>query len=188
MYSLHLGKKLSDGKGLSGRGRLTLAKIDAIQNFYGRAIRDNKNHPEKMSTATWAILKHYSSTPSKPNHQDCPDGNESWCSYKRDISTGLKTHIPTKFPFTDAMVEAMTPIFSRLASKTFLEGVKNCYTHESLNHVIWSRAPVEQFVSDYETSLAISLRVCIFNDGIAKTLNRLYEECGICCVRSKFER
>ena len=37
-----IGRKLSDGKPLGGRGRLTLSKCDAMQNFYGRAIRDNK--------------------------------------------------------------------------------------------------------------------------------------------------
>lgn len=40
-----LGKKLADGKALSGKRRLTLARIDAIQNFCGKAIRKNKgNH------------------------------------------------------------------------------------------------------------------------------------------------
>ena len=44
-----LGKKLADGKGLSGKGRLTLARIDAIQNIFGKAIRKNKGDPQNVA-------------------------------------------------------------------------------------------------------------------------------------------
>ena len=33
------GQKLSDGKGISGAGRLTDKVIDKMQNYYGKAIR-----------------------------------------------------------------------------------------------------------------------------------------------------
>ena len=38
-YLTHIkfsGKKLEDGKGIGGRGRLTAVRIDAMQNFYGK--------------------------------------------------------------------------------------------------------------------------------------------------------
>jgi hypothetical protein len=50
-----LGKKLSDGKGLSGAGRLTIARIDSIQSFYGLCIRQNKGDSKAMTQATKAI-------------------------------------------------------------------------------------------------------------------------------------
>ena len=34
-------KKLSDGKGLGGAGRLTKVKINTLQNYFGLAIRQN---------------------------------------------------------------------------------------------------------------------------------------------------
>ena len=71
---------MRDGKCLGGKGRLTISKCNAVQNFYGRAIRDNKNDPEAMSTAAWAILKHYASTVERPLHDNCPTGPNSWCS------------------------------------------------------------------------------------------------------------
>lgn len=37
-----IGKKLSDGKSLGGAGRLTNERANTIQNFYSRAMRDNK--------------------------------------------------------------------------------------------------------------------------------------------------
>ena len=40
------------------KSRLTLARIDAIQNFFGKAIRKNKGNPQNMAKAIWAILDH----------------------------------------------------------------------------------------------------------------------------------
>ena len=51
-----LVRKLADGKGLSGKGRLTLVTIDAIQNCFGKAIRKNKVNPQNMAKKIWVIL------------------------------------------------------------------------------------------------------------------------------------
>ena len=40
------------------KSRLTLARIDAIQSFFGKAIRKNKGNPQNMTKAIWAILDH----------------------------------------------------------------------------------------------------------------------------------
>ena len=42
------GEKLSDGKGLRGKGWLTLSRIDAIPNLLGKAIREKAN-PTKVT-------------------------------------------------------------------------------------------------------------------------------------------
>ena len=71
LYALvreYQGKKLTDGKLLSGKDRLKIIRIDTIQNFYGRAIRNNKGNPQKMLEEIWAILHQYSSTESHPKH------------------------------------------------------------------------------------------------------------------------
>ena len=134
---------------------MTLAKVDAIQNFYGRAIWDNKGDPENMAKSIKAILKHYS---DKNDDSECPKGELSWCSYQRDVATGLKTYKPTKNPFTDAMIKVMSPLFTRLSDKGFLENCKKCHTqnaNESFNNVLWGISPKNQFVSPVETSLAV---------------------------------
>ena len=76
-YFCFLGKKLRDGKGIGGKGRLTLTRIHTIQSFYGKTIRDYKGDSSGMSRATHAILKHYSSLLENPNHEDCPPKNPS---------------------------------------------------------------------------------------------------------------
>ncbi|XP_070536304.1 uncharacterized protein [Ptychodera flava] len=70
------GGKLEDGKGLTGRNRLTNQMINAFQVFYGIALRNNKGNVEEMSRQTRAILLHYASTHDEPRHEYCP--KESW--------------------------------------------------------------------------------------------------------------
>ncbi len=43
----HKGEKLSDGKGLAAAGRLTDKVINTLKNYYGFAIRQNKENLEK---------------------------------------------------------------------------------------------------------------------------------------------
>ena len=53
------GKKLSDGKGISGKGRLTDRALNLLQNYFGIAIRQNSNVPS-MKKAIGAVLFHCS--------------------------------------------------------------------------------------------------------------------------------
>ena len=101
------GKKLSNGKGLGGKGRLTTAKIDTLQNFYGLAIRNNEGNSE----AKMAILDHYKED-TLHNHR--PPGKGSWCSFQRNVATGSSFHKPIKNPLPDTMVKVIKPLFDRL--------------------------------------------------------------------------
>ncbi|GFW10057.1 uncharacterized protein TNCV_4208221 [Trichonephila clavipes] len=62
------GQKLSDGKPLCGRNRLTEAEIDRLQAYYGLAIRRNLSSVKDMQQAIWAIFLHKLSTDEKPQH------------------------------------------------------------------------------------------------------------------------
>ena len=73
-----------------------------------------------MSRATHAILKHYSSTLENPNHEDCPAGRNSWCSYKRDVASRTNYHQPIKNPLAPIVVAEIQPLFDRLGSKELL--------------------------------------------------------------------
>ena len=77
LYSF-LMKKLADGKGFSGKDQLTLARIDAVPNFFGIAIRKNNGNPQNMAKEIWAILDHYSSTLDKPKHDNYPKEESSY--------------------------------------------------------------------------------------------------------------
>ena len=50
------------GKRVNGQGRLTDSQIDAIQTYFGGAIRNNKKDVLRMQEAIWAIYFHKLST------------------------------------------------------------------------------------------------------------------------------
>ncbi|GFT11097.1 uncharacterized protein TNCV_1084511 [Trichonephila clavipes] len=49
-------KKLSDGKTISGKGRLTDSLIDKLAHYYGNAIRCNSTSVKEMRKAIWAVF------------------------------------------------------------------------------------------------------------------------------------
>jgi hypothetical protein len=176
------GKTLADGKGLSGAGRLTIARIDSIQSFYGLSIRQNKGDSKAMAKATKAIMYHYASSEEKPQHDYCPIGKDSWCTYQRDTANNTKLHVPIKSPFPPAIVDVIKPVFDRLGDANFLAGCEKCATqnaNESLHHVIWGLAPKEQYTSPCETSLAVGLGCLLFNSGIEITYSQLLPRIGL---------
>ena len=108
------GKKLSAGKGIGRKGRLTIARIDTLQNFYGLAIRNNKGNCEAMSKVTMAILGHYK---EDALHEHCPPGKGSWCSFHRDVAAGSSFHKPIKNPLQNDVVKVIKPLSDRLGEK-----------------------------------------------------------------------
>ena len=97
-----------------------MTRIDTIQSFYGKTIRDYKGDSSGMSRATHAILKHYSSLLENPNHEDCPPGKNSWCSYNRDVASETNYQESIKNLSPPAVVAEIQPLFHRLGSKEFL--------------------------------------------------------------------
>lgn len=79
-------------KGLGGKGRLTDAMIDKLQNYYGIAIRTNCKDIESMKKAIYAAFCHCASSQKDNYHEHCPNGKDSWCGFKRDIANGTKEY------------------------------------------------------------------------------------------------
>ena len=157
------GVKLSDGKGLAGRGRLTDGKIDILQNYYGLAIRENSNDVQKMAVGIQAALYHVASTDAKPQHHLCPDGKESWCGYKRE-----KDNYQHKSGIPDCIVKEIKPIFDNLSNLDLLQKCTHGLTqnvNECLNGLIWDRCPKTTYVEQETVALATYLAVLKFNDG-----------------------
>ena len=122
-----------------------------------------------MSKATHAIIKHYSSTPEKPNHEDYPQDQNSWCSYNRDIAAGTNYHQPIKNPLPPAVVAEIQPLFDRLGSKEFLANCEKRSTwnvNEAYHQVVWKLAPKEQYNSPWEIKLAVAIITLLFNSGM----------------------
>ena len=75
-------EKLSDGKKISGKGRLTDKIINKMQNYYGMVIRPNPGRLFDMKKGIGAVLWHCSDiTDPEARHQFCPKSIHSWCKY-----------------------------------------------------------------------------------------------------------
>ena len=103
------GKKLRDGKLLSGAGCLTDKKIDTLQNYFGLAIRQNKNDLLQMQQSVMATLYHVASTDETPNHSFCPDGPDSWCQFNNN-----QDNYKHKHGLPPAIVDILESIFLEL--------------------------------------------------------------------------
>ncbi|CAB3994951.1 Hypothetical predicted protein, partial [Paramuricea clavata] len=163
LKSSNKGRKLSDGKGISGKGRLTTGKMDVLQNYYGLAIRENLDNVEEMAKAVKASLFHVASTEEYPQHHLCLKGEDSWCGYQRDSKTYKhKNGIPKP------IVELVEPIFDDLADPALLKKCTHGLTqnpNECLNGIIWDRCPKTTYVEQETVALATYLAVLKFNDG-----------------------
>ena len=110
-----LGKtRLSDGKGIGGRGRLTDKVIDNLQVYYGQAIRNNTHIIEDMENAVLAIWHHTRSTDANPDHDLCPEGETSWCGYQRELAKNTQEY-SHNHPLPEAVSDSILPSFTNLS-------------------------------------------------------------------------
>ncbi|GFW61963.1 uncharacterized protein TNCV_4669881 [Trichonephila clavipes] len=85
-------KKLSDGKTIGGKGRLTDSLIDKLAHYYDNAIRCNSTSVKEMRKAIWAIWGHSCSTDDEPMHWFCPTNPNTWCKYNAAINNNLQNY------------------------------------------------------------------------------------------------
>ena len=93
-----------------------------------------------MSNPTKVIPKHYRSRVEKPQHDYCPSGQQSCCSFQRDKATGTNPHKPIKNPLLPAVQKVIEPLFERLGNPVFLTDCSNALAsnnNESYHHVLW---------------------------------------------------
>ena len=140
------GQKLPDGKTIGGVGRLTDARINSLQNYYGDAIRRNKGDLDGMVKSVQATLLHCNSTDDAPRHHLCPEGEMSWCKWQVAKALGKEYH--HKEPIPETIVQLIKPIYARLGSRSLLEKCTGGYTqnaNEALHSLIWKFCPKELF-------------------------------------------
>ena len=162
-----LRKLKKEKKGLGGKGRLTDAMIDKLQNYYGIAIRSNSGDLAGMKKAIHATLFHCASSEERKLHHHCPEGEDSWCGFMRDKATGKKEykHGPG-LPLP--IIAELKPVFLRLSDDSLLSKCLDGKTqnqNESLNAMIWERLPKQVFVGSDVLRLGVYDAVAHFNIG-----------------------
>ena len=150
------GLRLSDGKTVGGKGRLTDKTIDKIQNFYGQCIRNYVGDLDGMKEAIWAIFGHMICNDNltlEEQHNLCPNGKDSWCKYWSDNKNYDESkRLPAVF------IPEIRPIFKDLTNENLLNRCLRGLTqnqNEALNGVLWSKCPKYKFAGKRKVNLAV---------------------------------
>ena len=110
-------------KGLGGKGKLTDCIIDKLQNYYGIAIRSNKNNLKAMQAAIKATLFHIASSKENNLHYPrCPTGLDSRCKYSKDRADSTSSYKPG-LGLPISIVLKLKPIFKELTHEDLLSNV-----------------------------------------------------------------
>jgi hypothetical protein len=129
-----------------------------------------------MAKSIKASLYHVASSDEKPQHHLCPDGEESWCGFKRNpASYKHKNGIP------ECIVKLIEPIFTDLSKPELLRKCTHGLTqnvNECLNGLIWNRGPKTIYVEQETVALATYLAVLKFNDGDISFL-KIFEDLDV---------
>ncbi|GFW26174.1 uncharacterized protein TNCV_3396701 [Trichonephila clavipes] len=160
-------KKLSDGKTIGGKGRLTDAIISKLKTFYGNAIRANSHNVNEMRQAVWAVWAHTSSTDDEPKHWFCPKGKNSWCKYNVSVHNNTVNEFSHKNILPKAVSEVIKPVFKNLSHLKLLRrclGGNTQNANESLNSLIWKYSPKLIGSGINVTKIAAFIAACEYND------------------------
>ena len=148
-------------KGLGGRGRLTNATVDRLQNYFGVALRQNCHDLKVMQSACRASLFHVASSKDENYHYP------HWCKHNKDLADKTKTYKPGPGLPIDIIMQ-LRPIFFELTSDEMLSKCLHGKTqnqNESFNAMIWERIPKSTFVSLKQLKLGVYDAVSNFNMG-----------------------
>ena len=126
--------------GVGGKDKLIAKLIDELRVFYGLAIRRKKDSVKDMKTAIWATLKHKSSTDTNPQHDSCPPGDDSWCTWQKAKAQGKLAQYSHEPALSDDVLSGITPVYQDLSSENLLQRYIGGFTqnnNKSINAFIW---------------------------------------------------
>eukprot|EP00112_Aurelia_sp_Birch-Aquarium-sp1_P002811 Seg1311.5 transcript_id=Seg1311.5/GoldUCD/mRNA.D3Y31 product="hypothetical protein" protein_id=Seg1311.5/GoldUCD/D3Y31 len=154
---------------ISGKGKLTQEKMTKIQNYYGRAIKDNANDVDLLKKRIFAIIFHLSSSDLNPKHTHCPPGDKSWCFWQRAVAQSKDPGSHKEHDTLPADIgKKLVPIFLRLSDSDLLKRCSRNRTqnpNESLHHLIWQICPKATFAGRQTVETAVAFSVCQFTLG-----------------------
>lgn len=170
--------------GGKGYGTLTETKMVKLQKYYQNAILKHKNDVPAMKNAILATLYHAVSNDSKPQHQLCPKGSNSWCFYQAAVSQNRTPASHTKHVGTalkPEFLEFLLPIYERLSSENLLRRCTGLTqnANESLHSVIWAKCQKNSAPTISRVQMAVAQGICEFNFGVQYLAEKLSEACGL---------
>ena len=104
------------------------------------------NSVEGMRNAIMATLDHYCSTVDElPRHDNCPEGAESWCEWRKAEATNTLAAFKHPPRLIDEHVEKhIRPVYEKLSKDELLTRCLGGHTqnaNESFNFTAWRMSP-----------------------------------------------
>jgi hypothetical protein len=166
-YQKRVGARLrklkKSNKGLGGKGRLTDARIDTLQNYFGIALRQNVGNLEDMLKSCLGSMYHVSGY-----HNSCPKSVNTWCQFQKDKLEGTSLY-KSKGELPVDVRKAILPIYTALCKPEMLEKClhgKTQNANESFNGMIWNRVPKSTHVGLNILSVGVYDTIAHFNEAI----------------------
>ena len=139
-----------------------------LQDYYRNAIRAHTGDLEGMTKACWAVYYHSVSTDEKPQHNYCPVSEDSTCPYQQWFVSRQGDPLAATNRIPEDLAGYVKPIFNDLCDRKLLERCVLGATqnrNESINVMIWARAPKTEYVCLATIEFAASNAVMVFNSG-----------------------
>jgi len=175
-YQKRVGSRLrklkKTKKGLGGKGRLTDAKIDTLQNYFGIALRKNVGNLDEMVAGCMSSMMHVAGY-----HDNCPKTMDTWCSYQKDKLEG-KPEIKSKSTLPCDVRKEILPVYQDLCKPTMLAKCLHGKTqnpNESFNGMIWNRVPKANHVGLDILSLGVYDAIAHFNIGAKAAIDTMVD-------------
>ncbi|CAF2838486.1 unnamed protein product [Rotaria sp. Silwood2] len=139
----HGRKKLSDGKTIGGKNRLSVHNILRLQMTFASTIRKFKHDLDLLFKGSWAIFWHKYSTNDDPRHDYC---SIDWCGYLKSVRDKTP-YDHTSHALPRPVLDAIKPVFNNLCSRESLTRVMDastngicCYSYyvQTISFKIWS--------------------------------------------------
>lgn len=159
--------------GISGKGKLTDVLIKELTLYYGKAIRSS-NSVEEMKNNIWATFYHKCSTDEKEQHDLCPHGQDSWCTWQKAKYDGSLKDYKHKPALHAEVQKTIKPVYEALSDEELLSKCMGHYTqnaNESFHSVLWKIAPKESFTGIDIVEIAAYAATLLFNDGLIRLLD-----------------
>ena len=166
-------KILSDGKKMSGEGRMTDADSIKFKIYFAKAIRESKTDLDTLYRKSWAIFNHHYSTDKEPMHDWC---DAEWCKYLQAKVAGQGFSHKSKPSIPRACLDMIKPVFEELCSQTSLArvvGGGSQNANEAFHSLLWTMFPKHRFCSSTILRIALGLSTIIYNDGY-ESLEKLF--------------
>jgi len=144
-----------------------------LSTYYELAVRRNPDSVENMRKAIWATFFNKFSTDSKPQHNNCPEGADSWCEYRVAEANGNLDTFKHPPALDNEIEPLLRKVYEDLTTDDLLKrclgaDTQNC--NESYNSCVWNLAPKHSFVGRKIVEIAAFCAACTFNEGLQPLL------------------